>query len=479
MQRIAMLTTALLLVVGLAWMSSSEARLKSPSSASAACDDENLPREASFRPRSVASFAMAEVSPVAPGGCRGASLETADAATAMPNSARENPAPVAAAPPGPVAEKGLAYLANQQLTSGGWGQGGGWRTAAQGGRIQSGHQGYQDAADVANTAIATLALIRGGSTPTSGPYAEQVRAGINFVLASIESSDDESLFVTEVRGTQLQSKIGVYVDTFLANLLLAEVRGQMAGPGAEARLEAGLARVVAKIEQHQRDDGTFAANQGWASVLSTSIANKALTRSRQAGAAVSDEALEKIARQASEGYDEARGDFRDGDSYGTSAGVKLYKDGAGLAALDDLSKTDSKEALEARRVLASEASAEEKRRASSKLERLEQTKQKKERALSTMAAQLSDRAFVAGFGSSGGEEYLSYMNISEALATQGGEPWEEWNGRVSDSLAEAQNGDGSWSGHHCITGRTFVTASALLTLMADRAPRPLAAEVQG
>ena len=39
-------------------------------------------------------------------------------------------------------------------------------------------------------------------------------------------------------------------------------------------------------------------------------------------------------------------------------------------------------------------------------------------------------------------------------------------------VTKAQNKDGSWAGHHCITGRTFCTATALLTLMADRAPIP-------
>jgi hypothetical protein len=36
-----------------------------------------------------------------------------------------------------------------------------------------------------------------------------------------------------------------------------------------------------------------------------------------------------------------------------------------------------------------------------------------------------------------------------------------------------QNQDGSWTGHHCITGQTFCTAAALLTLMADRTPVPV------
>ena len=396
-----------------------------------------------------------------------------------PAEIAESLVPADVAPLAPHTEKGLAYLANQQLPSGGWGQGGGWRNAGHGGRIDPAQAGYQDAADVANTAIATLALIRGGSAPASGPYADHVRAGLDFVLASIEAADHESLFVTDVRGSQLQSKIGVYVDTFLANLLLAEVRGRMPDPDAEARLETGLAKVLSKIERHQRDDGTFDGNQGWASVLSTSLANKALNRARQAGAPVADETLEKIRKQAREGFDEDRGEFAGGDSYGSSAGVKLYKDSAGLAALDDLGKTDLEEELKAREVLASEAPAARKIEMRRKLESLQQLKEEKQAALGTMAKRLSDASFVAGFGSSGGEEYLSYMNISEALAADGGEEWATWSRRVGDSLAEAQNGDGSWSGHHCITGRTFVTSAALLTLMADRAPRPLAAQVRG
>ena len=453
MNKTALSIAAILLLAGLTWIGATLATVEAHPTAEA------KPTEPARWPQPTVEVAPATDPPLAPG--------------------LESLVPADAAPLAPYSEKGLAYLVNQQLPSGGWGQGGGWRTATQGGRIQATDASYSDAADVANTAVATLALIRGGSSPASGPYADHVRAGIDFVLASVEASDDESLFVTDVRGTQLQSKIGVYVDTFLANLLLAEIRGRMPGPGSEARLEAGLGKVVAKIERHQRDDGTFAANQGWASVLSTSLANKALTRSQQAGAEVSSEALKKIKRQASDGYDEQRREFRDGDSYGSSAGVKLYKEGAGLAALDDLVKSRAREEQMARRILASAASAQAKRQAASLLEELEQTREEKDQALDTMAARLSDKAFVAGFGSSGGEEYLSYMNISEALAASGGERWESWNERVASSLAEAQNGDGSWSGHHCITGRTFVTAAALLTLMADRAPRPLAAEVRG
>jgi hypothetical protein len=37
-------------------------------------------------------------------------------------------------------------------------------------------------------------------------------------------------------------------------------------------------------------------------------------------------------------------------------------------------------------------------------------------------------------------------------------------------LLSMQNEDGTWSGHHCITGRVAVTSAAILMLMVDREP---------
>lgn len=92
-----------------------------------------------------------------------------------------------------------------------------------------------------------------------------------------------------------------------------------------------------------------------------------------------------------------------------------------------------------------------------------------------LAAQLTNQKFLRGFGNNGGEEFLSYMNISETLLAQGGEAWEKWDKQASETISSVQNSDGSWSGHHCITGRTFCTSAALLTMMADRAPLPTVA----
>ena len=49
---------------------------------------------------------------------------------------------------------------------------------------------------------------------------------------------------------------------------------------------------------------------------------------------------------------------------------------------------------------------------------------------------------------------------------------------MTGNLDRIQNSDGSWSGHHCITGRTFCTSTALLVLMADRSPIPATSEAK-
>ena len=68
------------------------------------------------------------------------------------------------------------------------------------------------------------------------------------------------------------------------------------------------------------------------------------------------------------------------------------------------------------------------------------------------------------------------MHISESLRVKGGKEWQDFDKSMAENLGRIQNPDGSWSGHHCITGRTFCTATALLVLMADRAPLP---EIKG
>lgn len=390
---------------------------------------------------------------------------TKPAASSVPGARPVAASSVKAKPLSENVKKGIAFLAKSQQPDGGWGEGEEAAGMRSSGKMAS-------VSNVADTSIATLSLFRSGNTPRSGEYAKQVLKGAEFVMSSIEKSDDDSLFVTDVRGTRVQGKIGVYVDTFLSSLLLAELRGTMPDAKSEARLDKALAKVIRKIEKNQQADGTYAGNAGWASVLSTGLASKSLNRASQAGVAVAPEALDRSQNLAVKSYDRGSGSFKSVSGAAgapSDAGVPIYNTSAQMATISESTTTSIVKEEEAKKVLAdAKAPKAEKDRARRDIARFEETRKLNDEAMAATVKRLTDDGFVSGFGSNGGEEFLSYMNISESLVQKGGKEWEKWDREISANLARVQNADGSWSGHHCITGRTFVTSSALLVLTADR-----------
>jgi hypothetical protein len=359
-------------------------------------------------------------------------------------------------PLGPAARKGLAWLVERQRQDGGWNQGEGGNGGREGEEVER--------SNVGDTCMAALALVRSGSTPTSGPHAEALARAASFVCAQVEASDDESLWVTDVRGTRVQSKIGTYVDTFLASMLLSEVSHGSAEQ-ERARVDAALAKVLSKIEANQRQGGGF-DQEGWAPLLSESLAGKALNRASQRGFDVSLEALADT-----DGFFARAGELGSPTSPGT-AGVLLYDGAAKLGALQESTLTSAVREKELKDELA--ATTDEARRDELEvaLGRIADGRKAQEGMQRSVVDQLDRPEFVSGFGSNGGEEFLSYMNISESLVVRADDAWKKWDGAVGQNLARVQNEDGSWNGHHCITGRTFCTSAALLVLMADRIQFP-------
>src|SRR5207253_7603076 len=140
----------------------------------------------------------------------------------------------------------------------------------------------RDTPNVADTCIAALALIRSGSTPREGLYRGAIAKAVRYVRSQVEESDSESLAVTRVQGTRVQQKLGPNIDTFLASMLLAEVKGRMPDPASETAADRALHKVLGKIERHQKEDGAF-DGQGWAPILAQAMSGKGINRARQAG----------------------------------------------------------------------------------------------------------------------------------------------------------------------------------------------------
>ena len=361
-------------------------------------------------------------------------------------------------------KRGLSWLAKHQLDNGAWGQGD--EAAAMAGGTMAG------ASSVADTSMALLAFLRSGQTAKGGEYAANVRRGIDYVVGEIERSDEGSLYVTQTRGTRVQSKIGTYVDTFTALMVLTEAKGTMGDDAANARVAKALGKVIAKIEKNQQQNGTW-ANQGWAPALTQSIASKGLNRAAQSGEKVGDQTIARVEKQAKDGFDGR------GFATGGTAGVDLYGAAATTSAVRDSANTRVHEEKDVREKLAKAKSEVERRQYQARLDEGQKTRAAAEGAERALIKRTEDPAFIRGFGNNGGEEFLSYMLMSEALVVKGGAEWKKWDGAITSLVNGVQNQDGSWTGHHCITGRTFCTAAALLVLMADRAPVPMAGKLRG
>lgn len=363
-------------------------------------------------------------------------------------------------------DKGLRWLVEHQLPSGAWGQGD--EATTMGNSMAE----MRDVASLADTSMALMALLRAGHEPNRGGYRDAVNRGLEYVLTEIEHADDDSLYVTATRGTRVQAKIGPYADTFAALMVLNEAKGRMRDGIANARLDKVLAKVVRKVEKNQQGDGTFAGG-GWAPVLSQALAAKGMNRAAQNGIEVSQVVLDRLEKQAHAAVDVDAASF-DVDG---AAGVGLYGAAAASSAARESANTrrDQVDKLKKARKASgamdspnvptkAEVAAAEQRAAGADFAA--------DQVEGALVQNMARPEFVSGFGSNGGEEYLSYLLVSESLAIKGGDKWTTWDSRVTTLVNGVQNDDGSWTGHHCITGRTFCTAAALLVLMGDRTPAP-------
>ena len=354
---------------------------------------------------------------------------------------RTTPEPkTAPAPVSTAVDKGARWLASVQGADGGWGQDGGEASSARPGeRLESSGN------DVANTAVAALALLQAGRQ-----YEPQVERALAFVLQRIEASPADGLAITDRQGTQIQRKLGPCIDTFLSSMLMSQIDGRASTPALNARVRKALQKTVAKIEKHQQSDGSWNIAGGWAPVLGTSMASRSLFEAQNRGVAVDAAVLKRAenytvsalsappppaARGAAGGVSAGRLVAASSAAPAEAAGVPLYQS---AQALEQLSRTAA--------------------------DRVQNAKQ-----ISAIQGQLANAAFVGGFGSMGGEEFFSYLNISDSMKRVGGDAWSKWHADITQKILGLQNSDGTWAGHHCITGRVAMTSAAILNLTVDRA----------
>ena len=277
--------------------------------------------------------------------------------------------------------------------------------------------------DIGCTALVGLAWLAEGHTPIEGVRSREVRQIISFLVRAADEMPRDD--ITSALQTQLQTKIGRHVHSFLAAILLSQVVGE----GWEVEpAQRALRRVVDAIVAAQTPDGHWGTNS-WAPTLGTVLGWMSLRAAHFAGLRVGrspETTARHLARQLSGGV-------------GSGSWMHtLYKNATSIRVLHALGEDDQPAAQQA---LAD--------------------------AVRLVAADNTP------FTQAGGEEFLAFHLITETLRQKGGSEWNRWFPMVRDKIIAVQNSDGSWSGAHCITSRTFCTAAAVLVLAAPRRYLPL------
>lgn len=278
--------------------------------------------------------------------------------------------------------------------------------------------------DIGCTSMVGLALLSLGNTPVEGSRAREIRSIVNFLLRKVDNmpSDD----ITSEAQTQLQNKIGRHAHTFFATTFLCEVVGEGYDP---VPVQKALRKLVSVIQGTQ-SDGHW-GQQSWAPMLGTVMGWVSLRAAYQSGMRVGDSpdaTADYILKQMSTKLGNNGGSWMH----------ELYKNATGIRVLYELERQEDEIALQAFKSV----------------------------------LELVTRDNTA-FSQAGGEEYLAFHLITETMLQKGGQDWKTWFPTVRDRICGVQNNDGSWTGHHCITSRTFCTAAACLVLSSPNRYLPI------
>lgn len=386
-----------------------------------------------------------------------------DATVPQPPTRASNPRgvdPAVRTAHAPFVQKGVAWLVEAQHEGGGWGAGSH--------SAQQIRDPRQVVTDPATTAFAATALLRAGHTPVSGDYRDAVRRAAIYLCECVERSADEGPRITDLSGTQPQAKLGPLVDTSMTLQFLSRVLPTIPeNDDLSGRIDRAATKCLTKLQSSQEVNGSWGGG-GWAPVLQSALGCGALEYARAAGKSVDARALEKARQYQKRNFDADTGRA----SADAAAGVELYA----FAGAQKASAAESRLARdlvenakrEGELPSTAEVSGEALRSLGVPAAKAEELSVAYSSSMRQAGRLANDEGLLTGFGSNGGEEFLSYMLTSESLVLQGGDAWSQWNQKMHDRLARVQSADGSWTGHHCVTSPVFCTAAVVQCLTVER-----------
>ena len=352
-------------------------------------------------------------------------------------------------------QRGLEWLVRAQAQDGGYGAGSHSR--------QDITDPHAVSTDPATTAMVAMALMRMGSTLDQGEYKNHLERATEYLLKQVEKAPKSAMNITDLKGTQIQVKLGTNIDVALTAQYLSNLVARL-GEQHPMKLRSmrALNTCVGMIQRSQNSDGSVQGD-GWAGVLQSSFAANALESAKAQGAEVDDVALDLARNYQKANFDVASG----GVATERAAGVTLY-------AVSGSARSSANEAREVKdRVAKAKKEGRVAENAPVSVETLEEVGYTRGEAEKMNTAyevynaanqQAQDERVISGFGNNGGEEFLSFLQTGESLIIGKDDGWKNWYQQTTGRLVSIQNQDGSWNGHHCITSPVFCTATSLLIL---------------
>ena len=292
--------------------------------------------------------------------------------------------------------RGLQYLRRVQNPDGSW--------------RSNGRRGTYPAA---MTALAGMAMIGSGSTPTRGEYWLQVRRASNFLIGSSRKNGFITVLNDEARG--------MYGHGF-STMFLSQVYGMEEDQRRQRKIHDVLSRATELVSKSQSRAGGWlytpdqSGDEG--SVTVTQI--QALRACRNAGVTVPAETIKRAVKYI---HDSANPDGSIRYSVKSGGGGRAPITAAAVAVLYNAGRYDDPIALKA----------------------LEYSKK-------TLPIN----------GGGHGHHYYAQLYLAQALYQTGGDGWDEYFSKMAKWLLSQQQSNGSWNGDG--VGPVYGTAIALTIL---------------
>ncbi len=352
-------------------------------------------------------------------------------------------------------QKGLQWLVKAQAPNGGFGAGSHAR--------QDIRDPHAVTADPATTAMVGMALLRLGNDLDKGEQSTALKNATEYLLLQVEKAPREARNITDLTGTQIQSKLGANIDVALTAQFLSNLTAKLSdNHPMKGRAMRALNTCVEKIQLAQNSDGSVQGD-GWAGVLQSSFAASALESAKAQGASVDEKALD-LARD----YQKSNFNANTGTvATDRAAGITLYavsgstrNSAAEAREVNERITQAKKEGKLDKDATVDKATLESVGYTTNEAEKLNTAWQ----VYNTAKVQAQSDEVLSGFGNNGGEEFLSFLQTGESLVIAKDQGWKEWYGQTTGRLVGIQESNGSWQGHHCITSPVFCTATSLLIL---------------